>query len=429
MEKYIKIKNAEEIGVNAFCLIGACTKRDDNSKIGFFGSGLKYALAVLLRNNISFDVYSGTKKFDFTVETEMFRDKPFNVIYVNGQKTSFTTDMGPEWKIWQAIREIYCNALDEKMPLLSQVDDIVPVAGETAFYIQTKQIEEIITNWEKYFAIGRVAIVENNEYKVYRRYSEKVTLYRRGIRCSDMNKNSLYDYNFRDIRINESRVVAYNWETNELLAKLWSKIATPYMIKQYFKLYTSAHADCRDNSVEHSISWSYHGVFNDNWLNAVKGFLLIPFESAGFYKTQINTRKTIILPKSLIMFLKAQFQDDVESATVDFHSNHIVVKPSEKQTFLLQECMKFFEEVQMTIPYEIQVVIFPDTKNLMGRIIDDKILLSTNVFDKGKKEIVETIIEEWAHLESGKADETRGFEQYLINQLVNMLENKHGVFL
>lgn len=49
--KYIRIKNQWLIEPQALHLVGASTKRNDASKIGQFGSGNKYAMAYLLRNN------------------------------------------------------------------------------------------------------------------------------------------------------------------------------------------------------------------------------------------------------------------------------------------------------------------------------------------------------------------------------------------
>lgn len=34
-------------------------------------------------------------------------------ILINGQGCSITTDIGPKWEAWMAIREIYSNAIDE----------------------------------------------------------------------------------------------------------------------------------------------------------------------------------------------------------------------------------------------------------------------------------------------------------------------------
>jgi len=56
MKKYILIQNDGEIETNSFELIGASTKRDDKTKIGFFGSGLKYSIAYMMRKGIEFKI-------------------------------------------------------------------------------------------------------------------------------------------------------------------------------------------------------------------------------------------------------------------------------------------------------------------------------------------------------------------------------------
>ena len=75
--KYLKISNKTEIDVRAFSLLGACTKRGDNTKIGYFGSGLKYAIATLVRMKIPFEVYSGLNKITIETKPEDFRGQIF----------------------------------------------------------------------------------------------------------------------------------------------------------------------------------------------------------------------------------------------------------------------------------------------------------------------------------------------------------------
>ena len=97
---------------------------------------------------------------------------------------------------------------------------------------------------------------------------------------------------------------------------------------------------------------------------------------------------------------------------------------------MLKECMKFFEEVGLVIGYDIEVAEFED-KRILGLADNksNKIILSGRVFDLGRKQIVCTILEETAHLDSAASDDTRAFQDYLINQIVTLLENKHAVFL
>ena len=66
--KTIKITSYGEIDIRAFSKMGASSKRQDGSKIGMFGSGLKYSLAFLLRNKIPFRVFSGYREVKFTTQ-------------------------------------------------------------------------------------------------------------------------------------------------------------------------------------------------------------------------------------------------------------------------------------------------------------------------------------------------------------------------
>ncbi len=96
--KVIVFYNPGEIDPLAFQLMGASTKRDDDSQIGMFGSGAKYALAYLKRNlDIIPRVFSGEREIDIRTETVTMRGKTYERFVIDGQGTSITTDMGPIW--------------------------------------------------------------------------------------------------------------------------------------------------------------------------------------------------------------------------------------------------------------------------------------------------------------------------------------------
>jgi len=432
MSKYLKISNKTEIEKNAFLLIGACTKREDDSKIGYYGSGLKYAIAVLVRNGIDFDVYAGTQKIDIGVQKENFRGKDFDVITICGEKSNLTTEMGIDWKLWQSIREIYCNALDENCPELSNVDEINPIEGETAFYIQTsnEQIEAIISNWDKYFSVSRAALTQNEDYQIYNRIDETVCIYRKGIRCYDSCYKSLYDYGFKNIDITESRLIRYEFQIKEKMAEIWAKMATTKMIDSLVNLYKTD-SDLKANEfIEGHIDWYYSGhFFNQNWLAALKEKLLIPDEYAGWFMERMQQVDCVKLPTKLVKRLKEVFGDEIKSAFTDLGYDFCILEPTKKQTFLLSECMKFFEEVGLKIISPIKIAAFNGCRGILGKATDGDILLSDKLFNMGRKRIVEVIVEESAHLESKAGDGTREYQNYLIGQMITMLENQHGIFL
>lgn len=137
MKKYILIQNEGEIESNSFELIGASTKRGDAGKIGFFGSGLKYSIAYMMRNSIDFKIYSGETELRFTTIPETLKDKTFDRICINGKATSYTVTMGPTWtEDWFVLREIYCNAIDESSCLVvRETENVSPSAGKTRIYL------------------------------------------------------------------------------------------------------------------------------------------------------------------------------------------------------------------------------------------------------------------------------------------------------
>ena len=92
--KVLQIKSVGEIEPQALKLIGATTKSNDNTKIGMFGSGLKYSIAFFLRNKIDFRVFSGTREIMISTIDQEFRGEKFEVVTISGEPTSITTKLG-----------------------------------------------------------------------------------------------------------------------------------------------------------------------------------------------------------------------------------------------------------------------------------------------------------------------------------------------
>ena len=121
----IEIANNGEVPVEAFTLMGASTKRGDDTKIGYFGSGLKYAISKLTKDGVDLKIYSGKKEIKITTTNVSLGREKFKRININKRPTSLTTEMGPDWELWQAIREIYCNAADEEGHKVSTQEHIL----------------------------------------------------------------------------------------------------------------------------------------------------------------------------------------------------------------------------------------------------------------------------------------------------------------
>ncbi len=134
--KYLKIKNNGELDIRLVALMGGTTKANDQYKIGQFGTGLKYTLAYLFRNNVEFKIFTGTKEVKLHLETETIKGEDFKIICIEGNRTSITTKMGNELQPWMIVRELYSNALDEGGAEYCLTDNSESEENTTCFYIE-----------------------------------------------------------------------------------------------------------------------------------------------------------------------------------------------------------------------------------------------------------------------------------------------------
>ena len=433
--KTIKITSYGEIDIRAFSKMGASSKRQDDSKIGMFGSGLKYSLAFLLRNKIPFRVFSGYREVKFTTQEDTFRGAIINNIFINGRETDLTTDMGMDWQHWFVIREIFCNALDEsdgKIEIKNiNLENAKPIEDYTTFYIQCdEKFTEIINNWHLYFSDKRKDYLYINEDKTDKIFlgGDSVLIYRKGIRCFYLEKQkSIFSYDMSWIEINESRIIADEWNTKYKICNFLKSINDTSIINTIL---------CNVNDYwEKTFYWASSFNFSDEWLQVIGERILVPFENAGFWdeevKILLKEKKCIVLPHEMINGLKNSFGEKVKiiGETEGGKSDaKILNELTKRQNFLIEEAKSFLNLIEYKIEYPIKVVRFSKS-NQLGQAINETILLSEKLFDMGTREIVSTIIEENEHLKTGYFDETRSFQTHLINLLISSFEDKLGKYL
>lgn len=225
---YLRISNTGLICAEDLTLIGSSTKRDQTDKIGMFGSGWKYALSWLLRNDCHPIIYSGNNKIEIDSAVRLHRDNPVQVITVNGVETSLTTQMGPKWTGWMALREVISNAIDEGGNTLNSVwqPEFSGNEGETVIYIpMNAELSQVMMQYDKYFSFNRKANYENQFGRIFiKKEASEMNVYRKGIRCFDTQSVSMLDFDLFDVDINEDRIaneysirreVRYMMEENE----------------------------------------------------------------------------------------------------------------------------------------------------------------------------------------------------------------------
>lgn len=263
--KYLKISNKGELPINIISLMGGSTKSDDPEKIGQWGSGLKYAIAYFTRKKIDFKIFIGEKELKITTSPIQIREKEFNIIYINGEKTSLTTQMGGDaWSEWQCIREIWSNAIDEEDHFRGTSIKPFGTEGYTTFYIEmTPNVLSVWNTWSKYFIDDQEPLYEYSNYKLYPSVGGTLKIYKQGVLILEKDKPSVFSYDIKDASINELR--EYRGVISSDLVSAIMSIKDKETLNYFLETITEDHYEAQ-------LDYAFWGsmVFWDTW-NTVLG--------------------------------------------------------------------------------------------------------------------------------------------------------------
>tara|TARA_R110000851_G_scaffold16046_3_gene52569 strand:+ start:13672 stop:14703 length:1032 start_codon:yes stop_codon:yes gene_type:complete len=201
--------------LEAATTFGINVKMGENP-IGFFGTGLKYAIAVTLRLGGTFRLFLGEVEYEFYVKDEDFRGKEFGMIRLRKrnsplkrwsyQKLAYTTELGKHWEPWMAVREIESNTRDENGA--SRHCDTLEIPfidnNTTMIIIECEEMENAYNEEVIFMPEGLTLLTEYGSCEVYDAPSNHVFF--RGLRVTDMDKPSMFTYNFTDrVTLTEDR--------------------------------------------------------------------------------------------------------------------------------------------------------------------------------------------------------------------------------
>lgn len=225
-------ENDGEIDPRLITTLGVNIKLNE-SPIGFFGTGLKYAIAITLRLGGQVQISSGDKIYSFATKRDTIRGKSFDFIVMgtsrrwqsqelastgykeNSQILGFTTDLGKNWEPWMAYREFRSNTLDEGGEIYTSLE-LVSKLGKTCISVYCPEIEAAYANEGKYFLTGS-PLWSGHGVAVYPGPAQ--TIFYHGIRAlpvlSEMADRTPYHFSYSllgNAIITEDRSFASIWE-------------------------------------------------------------------------------------------------------------------------------------------------------------------------------------------------------------------------
>lgn len=358
--------------------------KNDSSCIGFFGTGLKYALAILVRSGARVVIYSGGQEFKFSKQRKELKGQTFEFVTMNGEMLSFTTELGKRWEPWMAYRELYSNALDEGGEVY--LSDCVPNGSEGETYVVVGG--------------GGIVALHNERDAIFCDttaecapgiYPTGGSFYSKGVcvwKYEDLP--SLYSYNDSAGRcgLTEDRQIKYTYEVHRVAGALIVGLTDHEMLQR------------------------------------------IVLADKNYYEGQLDYDYVNVSPGSLFMETVLRLKDDIKNESLlNYWRRHLPPKPLEEYELTVAQQRLFDEAVAcvkqvgyMVTDYPIKHVLqLPE--NALGMARDGCIYISQNVYLQGGLAMLKaTLIEEWVHLEYGYDDECYSMQNYLFGQIVRLAD-------
>ncbi len=398
LESAVIFENDGEIDIRALRTFGVSAKVNDNP-IGLFGTGAKYAIAILLRHGIGIELLAGEDRYRFEKKEVSIRGKEFELIMMNDQELPFTTKLGQTWEVWQAFRELYCNCVDEKGVTYLSSDDQFPEKGKTRFIVKGHEflkafqnVDDIILNLPETLLLGR------GTTDVYNRSSRSA--YYRGIRIWDTPKLTMFTYNFmEELELTEDRTLKH------------SHVAENRMVL--------AIAGLKDkNTIRRAIT------ADDCWFESSLSFNIL-----DYYSRACSTEFMEVLETSY-----KSNTDHMSHSAKEYFLKHANKSATKHYT---EEAMTAVEKKQLKRVMDICLRVWPDFSDYKIMIVktlgevtvaladtdEQTIVLAKRSFELGTKFLMATVIEEYMHLKTGHRDCTRQLQTYLFDSLCSLIEN------
>jgi hypothetical protein len=209
------------LDIRSLTTFGISVKPNAKSPIGYFGTGLKYAIAVLLRHGQGISVWIGEQPYEFHTVKSEFRGRDFLSVRMMRQRgvtrrwfteeLPYTTELGRNWELWMALRELHANTLDEGGHTRAADSAVASgVAGATRIFVSGEAYAHEFAHLDRIFLPGERAHNTNEILPGESRYA-----YYRGMRVGELQRRSLMTYCVNsELSLTEDRTLSatYLWD-------------------------------------------------------------------------------------------------------------------------------------------------------------------------------------------------------------------------
>lgn len=374
----------------AIATFGVNVKVSDNP-IGFFGTGLKYAIAVLLRHHQDIEIWRGLERIAFGVRRHESRGKEFDIITMNGEPMGFTTELGKKWEMWMALRELWCNCMDEGGEAAQGA--YAPAEGKTTIVVRGAEFSKTFSRRSDFLLEGE-PVHKLKGVDLHKGPSR--TIFYRGVAVGRMpeNKEPLHTYNIQGyLDLTEDRTIKYWWQIDQHLSRAFQSSDDAALIEQVVR----APKGTLERELDHE------------WCSTEK-------PSEQFIETVSRVRRT-----------HSADMNETAKQVCDKHEPLPAAK-SYSLTPMEREQLSKAKTFLLALGYDVETYPVQFFESLghgvLGSACAGEISISRDAFKQGTKQLAITLLEEFLHLHHDIADETREMQERLLHELVTLGE-KH----
>lgn len=371
------------------------SSKDSDSAIGEFGTGLKYAIAVCLREGQTISATIGSDHYKFHTEQQAFRNDTFDFIFMTRNDESplrlgFTTHLGKNWELWQAYRELYCNALDEgggSRAGASEADTVITVEGLAIHEVHAARSTFLLEGEPDHRLPG---------LDIHLTPSNKV--FHQGILVLETQAPNHATYNItQKLPLTEDRTASE--------FDVMQRIQGAVLLCEDSLLLTSLIATRNEDDR------GLETRFDPRWERV----------SSVFERTMKNLYRTD--PRQVGPYIRNWVQTRRKEL-----GEYDAAEPTNLQLKMLERA-KAFLAAHNHDPDRWPIEVVQTLGSRVHGKADPrkgKIYLSIAAFNQGTRYVASTLLEEIIHLETGYLDLTRELQTYLFDKLIGLYEEQSG---
>lgn len=397
----VLFENPGEIDVLSISSFGVSVKEGD-TPIGFFGTGLKYAIAVLLRTGHEITIYSGKQVIEFGLSKEIVRGKSFEFVTMDvdmggHRPLGFTTELGKQWELWMAYREIACNCKDEggEGRRIPNLRDIEPKEGVTQIIVRGDEFASVFDSGHIYILHDKPSHVCGS-IEIRRRPG--ASFFYRGVRVHQFQRSGLFTYNDTSLlELTEDRTVKEQYQPAYRVARALLACEDESLLREVLT------AD--DKTLEGCLDFHGWGVAPSD------AFLRVVGDCLGDRMTKVNP---------------TAFRVWSEATSKPFSPREIELTSVQRKSMAkaLDFCARIGFQIDGSYPIKVVESL---GEGCLGLAQDQTIFIAERVFHLGgTKQLASTLIEEYLHLRHGWKDLTRELQSFLFEKLVSVGEELVG---